>query len=141
MPICSGSTSIWTRLAGTGIRQPSVRISVNRQPTASMASAWGRAARARAERAWPSERGSRSSISPLALSEVTTGARSRSATAGDLRGGVAPEGAPSGEDDRPLGASEQGRGLGNRRRPASRERATSARAGGSCHTAGWRIRS
>ena len=55
MPICSGSRSIWIKRLGTGIRRQSVMTSVNRQPTASMASACGKTCR-RPDRAGMAER-------------------------------------------------------------------------------------
>ncbi len=113
MPIWSGSRSIWTRRSGTFIRRQSVRTSVNRQPTASMTSACGRAARARTDRACPSEIGLRSSIRPLALSVVMTGAPSRRASA-SIAPAAPDQSAAAGQDDRAPGLGEDRGGLGDR---------------------------
>ena len=80
MPICSGSRSIWTSCSGTGMRRQSVRTSVNRQPTASMASAWGRAALARAERRMAQRPGLALVDQPLGVEGGDDRACSRSAS-------------------------------------------------------------
>ena len=142
MPICSGSRSIWTRRLGTGIRRQSVMTSVNRQPTASMASACGRTTRARADRAWPSESGLRSSINPLALSVVIDRRAEPSRQRLDRLGRARPERAAAGQDDRPLGP-RPGSGRPRRsRRPARSARAAAGTRGSSAEAGqGTRIRS
>ena len=97
--------------------------SVNRQPTASMASACGRAARARADRAWPSDQRVALVEQSLAVERGDDRGTEPPATAGSRRR-PRPRGAAAGQDDRPLGRGQHRGGLsdGLRRHGAARAR-------------------
>ena len=118
MPIWVGSRSIWIRSAGTVIRRQSVITSVNRQPTASMASAWGR----RIVRACGTRMSERKRVAFVEQAlAVQRGHDRRTQAAGesfDGRGRARPEGTSAGQDDRPRCAGEK---LGGSARSRRRE--------------------